>query len=484
MKNKIVKFLKKYWFIIAILIISLARFLFTYKLPSFYLSNMNYDDRLMIDQTISLLKGRYLGRFGYDTLIKGPIFPFLLFLIKLYKLNHSCAFTFLYILSCLFFINSLKSIIKDKKYLLLIYLILLFNKNKKFYHYLLYGLSLSFMFLTREDNIWVYPTILFVICYNIIKGRKIKNIIYNFIPIILLIGSLNLISFINYKQYGIYTYNEIQKSEFHNTYKKILQIKDDEKIHQVAIPKSTFYKLADNTKTFNFTHEEIDRFYKEYADESGEIYNGNIIWYFRVLTYNKNKFKNGKESEKYYKKLSKEIDEAFKNGNLEKEFTMPSSFMAVPTINDIKETFINCFYTIWYTTSYKNIKTMTSTKKFGYNRFLCTYQFIYIDYHHTVDIVKRNPLQYELIRIMYYSLTIVFSIVSLLIYLKNILKLDIISIISHILIVCYLLIIGGVSYTHVTSFHAIRPLYLGNIYIIQNIFILINLYRLKKVKKY
>ena len=519
MKNKIVKFLKKYWFIIAILIISLARFLFTYKLPSFYLSNMNYDDRLMINQTISLLNGRYLGRFGYDTLIKGPIFPFLLFLIKLYKLNHSCAFTFLYILSCLFFINSLKSIIKDKKYLLLIYLILLFNpvtysqdlfqrlyrnsisiieflfffgcviiilfnKNKKFYHYLLYGLSLSFMFLTREDNIWVYPTILFVICYNIIKGRKIKNIIYNFIPIILLIGSLNLISFINYKQYGIYTYNEIQKSEFHNTYKKILQIKDDEKIHQVAIPKSTFYKLADNTKTFNFTHEEIDRFYKEYADESGEIYNGNIIWYFRVLTYNKNKFKNGKESEKYYKKLSKEIDEAFKNGNLEKEFTMPSSFMAVPTINDIKETFINCFYTIWYTTSYKNIKTMTSTKKFGYNRFLCTYQFIYIDYHHTVDIVKRNPLQYELIRIMYYSLTIVFSIVSLLIYLKNILKLDIISIISHILIVCYLLIIGGVSYTHVTSFHAIRPLYLGNIYIIQNIFILINLYRLKKVKKY
>ena len=133
-----------------------------------------------------------------------------------------------------------------------------------------------------------------------------------------------------------------------------------------------------------------------------------------MLTYNKNKFKNGKESEKYYKKLSKEIDEAFKNGNLEKEFTMPSSFMAVPTINDIKETFINCFYTIWYTTSYKNIKTMTSTKKFGYNRFLCTYQFIYIDYHHTVDIVKRNPLQYELIRIMYYSLTIVFSIVSLL----------------------------------------------------------------------
>ena len=49
MKNKIVKFLKKYWFIIAILIISLARFLFTYKLPSFFIKGMNYDDELMID---------------------------------------------------------------------------------------------------------------------------------------------------------------------------------------------------------------------------------------------------------------------------------------------------------------------------------------------------------------------------------------------------------------------------------------------------
>ena len=35
MKNKIVKFLKKYWFIIAILIISLARFLFTYNSTAF-----------------------------------------------------------------------------------------------------------------------------------------------------------------------------------------------------------------------------------------------------------------------------------------------------------------------------------------------------------------------------------------------------------------------------------------------------------------
>lgn len=515
--KKVKSFLKKHWFISLIVLFGLLRFLFTYKLPSFYISNMSYDDKLMVDQAVSLLKGDYLGTYGYKTLIKGPIFPFLLFIIRLYKINYTCIFTLLYIVACLFFVNSLKSVVKNKKYLLIIYLFLLFNpvtysqdlfqrlyrnsisitellfflgasirvlfnKDKRILNNILLGVSLSLMFLTRDDNLWTYPVILFIIVYSIFKDRKVKNIIITLVPIVILVLSLNIVSIVNYKEYGVYTYNEIQKSEFHNTYKKILQIKDDEKIHQVAIPKSTFYKLVDNIKSFNFTRKEIDRFYYTHADENGEIYNGNIMWYFRVLTYGKNKFKNGKESEKYYKKLGEEIDEAFKNGKLEKEFTMPSSFMAVPTKNDIKETFINCFNTILYTTSYKYIKTMTDVKNIGYDYSLGAYQVVYIDYHHTVDIVKRNPLQYELIRIIYYSLTIVFSIVSLLIYLKNILKWDFISIISHILIICYLLIIGGVAYTHTTSFHAIRPLYLGNVYIIQSIFILLNLYRLKDSK--
>jgi len=88
-----------------------------------------------------------------------------------------------------------------------------------------------------------------------------------------------------------------------------------------------------------------------------------------------------------------------------------------------------------------------------------------------------------MIRILYYSLTIVFGIIGLLLYIKNIKKIDSISIFSHLLMVCYLLIIGGTVYTHITSFHAIRPLYLGNIYIIQTIFILLNIYRKVSVSK-
>ena len=46
-------------------------------------------------------------------------------------------------------------------------------------------------------------------------------------------------------------------------------------------------------------------------------------YYLAVLfVYKKNKFKDAKESEEYYKKLGEEIDQAFKEGRLEKEFAL------------------------------------------------------------------------------------------------------------------------------------------------------------------
>lgn len=521
--KKGLKFARKHWFILTIIAVCLLRFLFTYKLPSFYLFRMNNDDDLYVKLTYSLVKGNYLGNYSVNTLVKGPVFAFVMFFSVIYKFGFSSVLTVLYTLSCLYFLYSLKNIVKEKKYLIIIFIILMFNpvtyssdlfqrlyrnsisitellffigsvirvltfKNKKILNNILLGVFISLMFLTREDNIWVYPILIFLVGYSIFKERKIKAFIISIIPIIILYGSLNLVSLINYKHYGVYTYNELQKSEFHNTYKKILQIKDDVKIHMVSIPKTTLYKLAENTKTFNFTKDELDYFYSqycyyEYESTKGEIYNGNIIWHLRNMIYKKKQFKSGKESEEYFKKLGEEIDELFENGTFEKEFVMPSTYMAVPTKEDFKMLPGKILEAITYTSTYKNIKTLTKTDEYYYDKNINAYYFEIEDYHDTANIVKDNPIQYEIIRIIYEILTIVLSLVSLFIYFKNIKKFDSISIISHLLIISYMLIIGGVAYTHISSFNAIRPLYLGNVYIIQTIFVLLNIYRIKDYKK-
>lgn len=514
-----IEFIKKHRFIFCIVLVSMFRFLLSFKLPCFYISSMQYDDYLMIINANSLFEHNYLGiDYSIRALIKGPIFPFFLFITRLYRIKYTVLLTILYILSLLYFSSSLKNIVKSKKVIFVIYLVLLFNpvtfsqdlfqrlyrnsisiielllflgatirvlfndKNKILNNIIL-GISLILMFLTREDNIWTYPTLLIIFIYPIFKYRKIKNVLISCIPFVLLILSLNIVSLINYKHYGIYTYNEIQKSEFHNTYKKILQIKEDEKKEKISINKSTLYALADNTKTFNFTHEEIDNYYKEVANSNGEIYNGNIIWYLRNMINQKNEFKTGKESEEYYRKLGEEIDKLFKDGTLKKEFIMPSIFMSVPSSKEIKIIPKNVLYTIYYVTTYKEIKTMTDTNGYKYDKNYNAYFFAYNDYHHTVNIVDKNPIQYEIIRNIYKYVSIVLSLIALIVYFRYIFKFDNISIISHILIISYLLIIGGVAYTHTTSFHAIRPIYLGNAYILQTIFILLNVYRLLNIIK-
>ena len=121
------KYIKKYKFIIIIIVITLIRFLMSYNLPSLYFINLTYDDMLMINQTNSLLTGNYLGNYASLTLVKGIFYPLFFMIIRFFNFNYSGVLTIFYIISCIFFVNSLKYFIKSKKVLLLVYIVLLFN---------------------------------------------------------------------------------------------------------------------------------------------------------------------------------------------------------------------------------------------------------------------------------------------------------------------------------------------------------------------
>ena len=516
------KYIKKYGFIILI-IITLLRFFLSYNLPSFFLSNLEYDDYLMVSQSNYLLNGDYLGTYLPNTLIKGIVFPILLTYSKITGISYSIFFTVMYILACIFFIYSLSSIIKNKKVLAIMYVVILFNpvtyscelfqrlyrntisitellfflgmvfkiisSKKNIINYLLIGLIASIMLLTREDNIWVTIVLILLIIYKLYKNKDIKSILLGLIPFVVIIVNLNIVSTINYNHYGIYTYNEIKKSNFKNTYKKILQIKDDEKKDKVSIPKSTLYKLVDNCKSINITKEDVDNLYADFGRDNtsgyldGEIDNSAMIWTLRILLYQKNKFRNGQESEEYFKKLGEEIDEAFKDGRLEKELIIPSILIATPTANEIKEYPVNIIKAIIYTSSYDGVKTIDSISNYSYSKINKSYRVFYKDFRNVSNMVEKNSILYETLIIIYRYFTIILSIVSVIIYVLNIKKKDKINLINHILVIIYLAIICGVSYTHTTSFPAIRYCYLGNVYIIQNVFIVLNIYRFYKKKK-
>ena len=347
---------------------------------------------------------------------------------------------------------------------------------------------ISIMLLTKEDNIWTIIIIIIIIICKLYKNLKIKNIVMTLIPIIVIVLNLNIVSYLNYKNYNIYTYSELSDSYFKDAYTKILQIKEDEKKDEkIAITKNTLYKLADNSKVFGFSRKEIDNLYTIYVGSNEEILSSNIIWTLRSWIYKKYDFKDGKEANEYFYKLSNEIDELFKEGKLKKRYTFPLVFTNPPTFNSIKQLPKNFIKVIVYTSTYKDIKTFSiekMLKTFALDNTVGAYSINYYNSHNTCNIIQSNMDGIEVVRITYEILTIVFSIISLIIYMKNIKIKDMTNLILHIILIIYLIIIFEVTYTHITAFDAIRYCYLGNVYILQSIFIFLNISRIynKKVK--
>ncbi|MBR3134834.1 MAG: hypothetical protein IKG56_05185 [Clostridia bacterium] len=513
--EKVKEVIKKHWLLITIALLCIIRFIMSYKFSSFYLSNLRYDDRMMINKLQWLIEGKYLGDYSVYTLMKGAVFPIFLFIVRSINISYSSALTILYIFACLFFIYSLRKVINQDVWILFVFLLLIFNpvsyssdlfqrlyrnclsiiellfffgivinimssEKNNILSYIFLGIIVSIMRLTRDDNMWTTIVLAILIIYKLYKDLKIKTIIINMIPVLLIIINLNIVSLVNLKKYNIYTYDELSNSYFKDAFKKVLEIKDDEKIDYISVPKSTFYKLVDNSEVFDFTREEIDKYYSKLANKDGEIYNGNIIWYFRFWIYKKHSFKDGKEVNEYFKRLSDELDNLFEEGKLEKEFALPSIFMNMPTLNEIKNLPKNLVKAIIYTSTYKNVKTFSNSEMeeiFTYDDSVNAYSINYVDYHNAENIIERNKTGHELIRNTYKYFTIILSVLALVIYLKNIKTKDKLNLIIHIILITYLIIICGVTYTHTTAFDAIRYCYLANVYILQNIFILLNLYR-------
>ena len=516
--QKTKQFINKYWFILVIILITVVRLLLSCNFPSFYITNLRYDDKLMINEFNSLKEGNYLGEYKDITLVKGVVFPAFLYIANLLNTSYSMLLTIVYTCACLFFIISLKKIVKDKLMLIAIYILLVLNpisyssdlfqrlyrnalsitellfffgcivniissKKNRIINYLFLGLITGIMFLTREDNIWVVIVYGIVALYKLYKNFKIKNIIKVIVPLVVTAAVLNIVCYINFKQYGTYTYNELSNSNFKKAYIKILQIKDDEKIDKTAIPRSTLEKLSEKSEVFNLSKDYINMKYMKLAKENGQIYNGNMIWYLRYWLYDVNNIKTGEEANRYFETLSNEIDKLFEEGKLEKEFVIPSININTPTLNEVKELPKNLFDAIVYTTTYKNVKTYSTKdieEKFKFDENVKAYYINYKDYHNAENIIENNLGYIEMMRNLYKYFTIIFSVIALIIYLRNIKIKDKLNLLTHIVFLTYLVILCGVTYTHTTAFDAIRYCYLGNVYILQNLFIMLNIVRIYK----
>ena len=392
----------KKFFEIAVLVLTVFRIWLAVKLPVYIQGDAIYDDFLFVKYALNLLQGNWLGDFDSTVLSKSAAFSFFLAGIFTLGIPYSLALILLWIFATALLAWSLKSFIDNKKFLYVMYIFLLYSpvmfheeniqkiyrnglivvftviviaafiflsakilENKfSFLKFSIFaGLSLSFFWLLKEDSIWIMPFVLTIIFYSgisIFKSRKEDwkiRLIILFLPLVILIFSIETYSLKNYLNYG-----QFAVTDRTGTYQKefladLISIEDAHELQHVWITKSMIQKAENVSPSFrelkidikkspsfkageNFVNLLDDESYMNSAegleflfrlglnDKSREelkniIHNeirGDIIyWAFkeefeRVGLYSKS----GKDTDAYFKKIHEELTEAFNNGSLKK----------------------------------------------------------------------------------------------------------------------------------------------------------------------
>jgi len=359
---------RKLYILIFILLIAFKLFLVRYQ-PLLAITYAAHDDRHFIDQARSILGGDWLGTYSQLTLIKGPFLPLWIAFTFLLGVPFLLSLHLLYIFSCLILIIALRPLLRRPAYSLFLFAVLLFNpltydtyaatrvtrdalyaglcllaiacaialflrRNESLTQKLPWALGLGFAFsalsLTREETVWLVPSLLFIFVLTWIglgkstfKNRLRDISIWGLLPLIYVL-SIGIISLLNYKYYSVFNVTEMKAPEFVAAYSAAQRVVPEQFMPMVPVSKETRLRIYQASPAFR----ELEAFFespqnpwdkitvKGMDSPKGEILGGWFIWAFRDAVAAAGHYSNGKFPAEYYQTLAGEVNRACETGQL------------------------------------------------------------------------------------------------------------------------------------------------------------------------
>lgn len=399
---------KKTIIICTILIfLSIIRIVLTYNYR-IYPIMAGEDDRLMVKWAWSIIEGKWLGDYQYNTLMKGPIFSFILATLFKLKIRYLVFVNIFYVTACLYFIFSIRKLMKNKYLLIPLYAILIFNpimfsrevtqrvyrnslipifsillisgyigaylnRNEKLYKYLFYILTLCgilpLFYYMREDSIWLVPYVVFMsfaIMISLllrIKKEKWYLILLKIVALILPIICTSLLGWKIEKKnetfYGLKIKNALSDSNFVEAVRAIYAVKPNIYIDRVTVTQEKALRMAIVSPSFTEIYPKFSEYLGGYNSFDSnpsdfECEDGWFLWALRLAT-NSSGYRNIQQEEDIYIRIADELNYAMDNGLIEKQDTMPSALLSPYRkgyFNKIVSKIIEGFI---YTSSYKDI---------------------------------------------------------------------------------------------------------------------------------
>lgn len=543
MKNKICIVI----FIIAILLVSILKQVLVNDMPIAANVALGIDDALMISMTKSITENNWIGEYGDAVISKGVTFPLILAFCYFTNIDYISMITILYTLACLSLIAVLSRKIKNKFALFFIftitlftpvmysyqvmqrvyrnalipsfaimiisgYLYLFFARNdekycKRIIISILTGIVLALFWYTREDSIWMIPFILFIsfsiLVAIIAKNKKItreffKNLIIILIPIALVFCYKSIISYQNYKHFGVYTvYNN---EAYNKAMKSLKKVKKYDYYDNIDFTTKKLQKVAEVATSLNQIYPRLNELIYGYSliDSGlldGEIVNGWFPWALKGTLSEYGYYKNAKNTNDFFNTLHFEIENALENGKLEKEDVKPDIgnninkvfyqvlqiFKTLYKYDDIYFDEVTSNYEVDFDSTYKDFAKFTNNKFIVYenNENISGKYFENIDNYEEdiktrVEVINNLMKIYKIINIIIFTTGIIlysiYSIITLIqLFKKKFHNLEMWVIISGIL-GAMLTLVFGIAYETAFNANVITAMYLSATYPLMLIF--------------
>lgn len=358
---------------------ALGKIALTNSQPVFAIGWNSHDDKLFLSLADSLLHGQWLGDYNNLTLAKGSFYPIWIALNSLLGMPLLTSQQLLYAFSCLMFVLALRPLKLKPMILLLVYALLLFNpisyangpstrviregiyasetllvvagfmalflrwnwEMKSVVRWsMISGFSLAALWITREEGIWILPTVFFltvVPAFWIFKNRlenRFKRLALLALPFGLLIISISLISALNFYHYGIFTPVEYKQKDFLSAYGALTRVKHNSWQPDIPVPAETRMRIYKVSPAFAelkpYLEGDIGKAWSSnsvfwrpateewVADQQNlEISGGWFMWALRDAAAAAGHYTSGEAAATYYRRLASEVNTAIAQGKLE-----------------------------------------------------------------------------------------------------------------------------------------------------------------------
>lgn len=331
-----------------------------------------HDDHLFLRLAQNIVSGSWLGSYNELTLIKGPMYPIWIagsFLLGIPLLLGQHLF---YVGACIFGLFLFRKQIPSFTILILFFALLLFNPGTFdisqarvlrgsiytsltlwiiFFLFAIHqyrcekirqivllstclGLFLAAFWLTREEGIWLLPSIALLLSftiYDLLSGKphgfRKKACAICLIPVGIWGCAVLAVSALNYSKYGVFSTVEFKTESLKQAYGALVRVSPDRRLPYIPVPRETRKEIYDVSPSFekleSFLEGDLGKGWASHGafltgidPEEREIAGGWFIWAVRDAAAQAGFHTGGRAAMAFYSGIAREVNAACKDGRL------------------------------------------------------------------------------------------------------------------------------------------------------------------------